>query len=74
MDRRMKNFNVLEVDRKIRVLRQQFTKKQHIEAEFPEKRGHGQFGDLRGAWQERGDGVFKGGNTPMPTMWRTWAR
>ena len=38
MDRRMKNFNVLEVDRKIRVLGQQFTKKQHIEAEFPEKR------------------------------------
>ena len=31
--------------------------------------GAGQFADLRGAWQERGGGVFQGGiDTPMPTM------
>ena len=31
------------------------------------KRGHGQFGNLRGgAWQERGGGVFEGGGGWYP--------
>ena len=38
---------------------------------LPKKR-LGQFVNLRGAWQERGDGVFdergEGGDTPMHTM------
>ena len=36
---------------------------------LPKKGGLGQFVDLRGVWQERGEGVFKGVDTPMPTMW-----
>ena len=37
---------------------------------MPKKgRGLRQFVDLRGAWQERGEGVFEGGvDTLMPTM------
>ena len=31
--------------------------------------GLGQFVDLRGVWQERGEGVFQEVDTPMPTMW-----
>ena len=30
----------------------------NIERGLPKKRGLGQFADLRGAWQERGGGVF----------------
>ena len=29
---------------------------------LPERGGLGQFGDLRGAWQERGGVVFEGGS------------
>ena len=33
------------------------------------KRGLGHFADLRGAWQEKGGGVFEGGvDTPVHTM------
>ena len=38
-----------------------------------------QFADLRGAWQERGDGLFEGGGggfgwlIPRCTLWNEWA-
>ena len=39
---------------------------------MPKKGGLGQFADLRGAWQERGGGVFEWGgggvDTPMQTI------
>ena len=36
---------------------------------LPKKGGLGQFADLRGAWQERGGGVFERGiDAPMHTM------
>ena len=37
---------------------------------MPKKLGLGQFVGLRGAWEERGGGVYEGGgvDTPMPTM------
>ena len=33
------------------------------------KRGLGQFADLRGAWQEKGGGVFDEGFIPQCTLW-----
>ena len=42
-------------------------RKTHIERGiFPKKRGLGQFAELRGAWQERGDGVFERGGRLIP--------
>ena len=37
---------------------------------MPKKEGLGQFADLRGrgAWQERGGGVFEGGLIPQYTL------
>ena len=34
---------------------------------MPKKGGLGQFADLRGAWQERGGGVFEGVDMQMHT-------
>ena len=55
---RMKNFNILWVHEKIRLLGRGFTKNQYREW-IAYKGGLGQFADLRGAWQERGGGVFE---------------
>ena len=35
---------------------------------MPKKGGLGQFADLRGAWEERGGGVFEGGLIPKHTL------
>ena len=67
----MKNFNILGVHGKIRVLRGGFTKSQFIGEDCLQTEGLGQFADLRGggegrggrAWQERG-----GVDTPIHTM------
>ena len=39
---------------------------------LPKQKRVGQFVDLRGAWQERGVGIFEGegGYTPMHTMYK----
>ena len=47
-------------------------RKTHIErGVFPKKRGLGQFAELRGAWQERGDGVFERGGGEVDTLMHT---
>ena len=70
---RMKNFNILGVHWKMRLLGVGGSRKTNIEGGLPKKEGLGQFVDFRGggggAWQERGGGgVFEGGDTPMHTM------
>ena len=57
----MKNFNILGVHWKIGLLggKEEGSSKNNIEGGLPNKRGLGQFADLReGGWQERGGGVF----------------
>ena len=67
---RMKNFNIFGVHWKIRLLGRGGGLEKTIYREDCLKRGLGQFFDLRGAWQERGGGVFEREtvHTPMPTM------
>ena len=62
----MKNFNILVVHWKIRLLRWGFTKKQYRWGRLPKRVGGlGLYADLRG-------GPWKGREveTPMHTMWR----
>ena len=73
----MKNFNILGVHRKTRLLRGgRVTKNPYRGGRLPKKEGLGLLGDLRGAWQERvrmflrGIGERGGGGgveTPMQT-------
>ena len=46
-------------------------KNQYRGGGLPKKVGLGHFADLRGAWQERGSDVFKGGGgrCPQCTLW-----
>ena len=55
----MKNFNILGVHWKIWLLGGS-SQKTNIKGRLPEKEGLGQPTDLRGAWLERGGGVFEG--------------
>ena len=63
----MKNFNIFGVHGKIQVLEKGFHEKTICSVDCL-KRGFGQFADLRGAWQERGGGVFEGGLIPQCTL------
>ena len=74
---RMKNFNILRVHWKIRLLEEGWgSRKTNIEGAISKKGGGlGQLVDLRGggevgAWQKRGNGVFEEGgvDTLMHTM------
>ena len=70
MGLRMKNFDILGVHWKIWLLGE-FQEKLIYRGVLPKKGRLGQFVDLRGAWQERGGGVFEGGggvDTPIHTM------
>ena len=76
---RMKNFNILRVYWKIRLLEEGWgSRKTNIEGAISKKGGGlGQLVDLRGgevgAWQKRGNGVFEWGegvDTPMHIMFR----
>ena len=65
----MKNFNILQVHRKIRVLEGRGSQKNNIKWEgLPKKGGLDSLQIYRGAWQERGDGVFEGGLIPQCTL------
>ena len=66
---RMKNFNILGVHWKIRLLGGKGLTKNQYTGGYCLKRGHGQFVGLRRAWQEKGGWWFWGGvDTPMHTM------
>ena len=62
---RMRNFNILGVHWKIRLLGVGGSRKTNIEGGLPKKEGLGQFVDFR-----EGGGLArkKGGDTPMHTM------
>ena len=71
----MKNFHILGIHWKIQFLEGEITKDWYRGGQGRQwgvggclKRGHGQFADLRGAWQERQDAAFEGTGTPMDTM------
>ena len=56
----MKNFDILGVRWKIWLLEGRVRKKPIDRGGLLKKGGVGQFADLRGAWLERGGGVFEG--------------
>ena len=61
MGLRMKNFNILGFLWKIQLLGGGVHKKLIKRGGLPKKRVLGEFADLRGAWQERGGGLFDEG-------------
>ena len=67
---RLKNFNILGVHWKIQLFWGGHKKTTIEGGGLPKKgRGLGQFVNLRGAWQERGGGVFEGGGTHYDYAW-----
>ena len=61
MGLKMKNFNILGIDWKIRLLRGEFTKNWYRGWGLPKRGAWTVCRFIGGSWQEKGGGVFEGG-------------